>query len=51
MENEFRLNVRIPADLYLRFKAETALRGLIMSDLIRDMIEKWLAENARVESK
>lgn len=51
MENELRLNVRIPANLYREFKAETTRRGLYVSDVIREMIEKWLVENTPQKSK
>jgi antitoxin component of RelBE/YafQ-DinJ toxin-antitoxin module len=51
MENELRLNVRIPAELYREFKAETARRGITMSDAVREMIEQWLAEHTAQTSK
>lgn len=51
MENELRLNVRISADLYREFKAETARQGLLISDVIRQMIEQWLVDNAARTSK
>jgi hypothetical protein len=47
MENDRRLNVRIPADLYREFKAETARHGITMSDAIRDMIDEWMGEQIR----
>lgn len=51
MENELRLNVRIPADLYREFKAQTTRQGLYVSDVIRQMIEQWLIDNAAQTSK
>ena len=51
MENELRLNVRIPADLYREFKAEAARRGITISDAVRQMIEQWLVEHTTQNSK
>lgn len=41
---EVRLNVRIEGDLRRQLKAKAALRGLTMSDLIRELIETYLQE-------
>lgn len=36
---------RVPASVRARFKATCALQGRDMSDVLKELIEKWLAEN------
>ncbi|MBM4466498.1 MAG: hypothetical protein FJ014_13245 [Chloroflexi bacterium] len=42
---EKRLVVRLDPQIFLRFKVLTTLKGLNMSDVIRQLIENWLREN------
>ena len=42
---EKRLVVRLDPQIFVRFKALTALKGINMSDVIRQLIENWLREN------
>ena len=36
---------RVPESVRARFKATCALQGRDMSDVLKELIEKWLAEN------
>lgn len=36
---------RVPDSVRARFKATCALRGRDMSDVLKELIEKWLDEN------
>ncbi len=38
---------RVPESVRARFKAVCALEGRDMSDVLNELIEKWLAENEK----
>lgn len=38
---------RVPESLRARFKATCALEGRDMSDVLKELIEKWLEENEK----
>jgi len=41
---------RVPDLIRARFKATCALQGRDMSDVLKELIEKWLAENEKQPS-
>ncbi len=41
---------RVPDSVRARFKATCALQGRDMSDVLNELIEKWLAENEKPPS-
>ena len=41
---------RVPESVRARFKAVCALEGRDMSDVLNELIEKWLAENEKPSS-
>lgn len=42
-----RLNVMVDADLFARFKAQCAVRGVKMTDVIREWLTKWLSDKGQ----
>lgn len=44
-EKEVFIRGRVPESVRARFKATCALRGRDMSDVLRELVEKWLADN------
>lgn len=44
-EKEVFIRGRVPEAVRARFKATCALRGRDMSDVLRELVEKWLADN------
>ena len=51
MENKrptiVRLNVRIPQDIKRRAKAQAALEGKTLSDVVRELVTAWLEEKEK----
>ena len=44
-ENQVFVRGRVPESVRARFKATCALEGRDMSEVLRELIEKWLQEN------
>ncbi|GET43392.1 plasmid partition protein ParG [Microseira wollei NIES-4236] len=44
-EKEVFIRGRVPESVRARFKATCALRGRDMSDVLRELVEQWLADH------
>lgn len=44
MEREKRITIRVPADLHLAVKIKAAKEDRPVSEIIRELLEKWLED-------
>lgn len=45
MQNDYKMVVRVPKEWHRRVKAEAALRGISLSQLIRDAVNEYLEKD------
>ena len=45
LELNKKLTIRVPEEWHRKIKAEAALRGLKLSQLVRNAVDDWLSQN------